>query len=362
MGRRRWTKVERRDPVGCNETPAESHVTKSVWFAASPRPCRRHGGGSGPGGRPVPSPTPGKRVRFGGARRQNGPMDLCDLHTHSTASDGTDSPAVVVRLARQVGLRAVALTDHDTLAGVEEGAREAKHLGVEFIPGCEISLDGVPGTFHMVGLAVDPADRNLADRLDFVRKGREERNAGILAKLREQGHDLTMEEVAAEAGGDVIGRPHFARVLVNRGVVKDFKEAFDRFLGKGKAAYADRDRLPLPDAIAAIHGAGGAAVLAHPYTIAHHDPAAYEAWLRETAAAGLDGVEVRYTEHSAADERHYAALAERCGLLPSGGSDYHGGNKANTDVGSGKGNLRIPYAWYEALRDRARARPRKPAR
>jgi 3',5'-nucleoside bisphosphate phosphatase len=167
-----------------------------------------------------------------------------------------------------------------------------------------------------------------------------------------------MEEVAAEAGGDVIGRPHFARVLVRRGVVKDFKEAFDRFLGKNRAAYVERDRLPLPDAIAAIHGAGGAAVLAHPYTVAFPDDRALEAWLRSTAAAGLDGLETVYTEHSAADERRYRDLAGRCGLLECGGSDYHGGNKANTDVGVGKGNLRIPYSFYEALRDRARSRDR----
>ena len=285
-------------------------------------------------------------------------MDLCDLHTHSTASDGTASPAQVVRLARQAGLRAVALTDHDTVAGVEEAAREAKFLGVEFVPGCEISLDGVPGTFHMTGIGIDPADRVLCERLDFVRRGREGRNAEMASKLRALGHAITLEEVAAEAGGDVVGRPHFARVLVKRGVVRDFKEAFDRFLGKGRPAYADRDRLPLADAIAAIHGAGGAAVLAHPYTIALPDPAAYEAWLRETTAAGLDGIETVYTEHSAADERYYRDLAGRCGLLEAGGSDYHGENKANTDVGVGKGGLRIPYAFCEALRARGRSRSR----
>ncbi|MCK6482108.1 MAG: PHP domain-containing protein [Planctomycetes bacterium] len=285
-------------------------------------------------------------------------MDTCDLHTHSTASDGTASPRQVVRLAKQVGLRALALTDHDTLAGIPDAADEARHLGVELIPGCEISLDGVPGTFHMVGLGVDPSDRLLGERLDLVRVGRETRNAGILENLAALGHRITMEEVAAEAGGDVVGRPHFARVLVKRGVVKDFREAFDRFLGKGKAAYADRKRLSMADAIEAIHGAGGAAVLAHPYTVALPDPAAFEAWLREMAALGLDGVETLYTEHSSRDVEHYRSMASRCGLLESGGSDFHGDNKANTDVGSGKGNLRIPYALWEALRERARSRGR----
>ena len=279
-------------------------------------------------------------------------MDLCDLHTHSTASDGTARPAEVIRMAKQVGLRAIALTDHDTLAGVEEAAHEAKHLGIEFIPGCEISLDGVPGTFHMTGIGVDPADRHLAEKLDFVRKGREGRNAEIAEKLNALGFPITMQEVAAEAGGDVIGRPHFARVLVKRGICGSFKEAFDRFLGKNRAAYADRDRIPTPEAIAAIHGAGGAAVLAHPYTVALNAPAEFEKWLREMRAVGLDGIETVYTEHSAADERYYRELAAKVGLLESGGSDFHGDNKANTDVGVGKGSLRIPYAFWEALRNR----------
>jgi len=289
-------------------------------------------------------------------------MDLCDLHTHSTASDGTARPAEVVRIAKRIGLRALALTDHDTLAGVEEAGTEARHLGVELIPGCEISLDGVPGTFHMTGLGVDPADRTLRERLDFVRQGREGRNGEIARKLVSLGIPVTMEEVAAEAGGDVVGRPHFARVLVKRGVVRDFREAFDRFLGKGRAAYADRDRLPLADAIAAIHGAGGAAVLAHPYTIGLGDPAEFESWLRGMAAAGLDGLETVYTEHSSADQARFRDLALRCGLLESGGSDYHGDNKAGTEVGVGKGGLRIPYAFWEALRDRARSRPGASAR
>jgi len=287
-------------------------------------------------------------------------MDLTDLHCHSTASDGTSRPVEVVRIAKGIGLRAIALTDHDTLAGIEEAAAEARALDIEFIPGCEISLDGVPGTFHMVGLGVDPANAHLRERLDFVRQGREGRNAEICEKLNRLGHRVTMEEVAAEAGGDVIGRPHFARVLVKRGVVREMKEAFDRFLGKGKAAYADRERLPLPEALAAINGAGGAAVLAHPYTVGFPDDAAWEKWLREMAAAGLDGIETVYTEHSAADEARFRGLAKRCGLLESGGSDYHGENKKNTAVGTGKGGLRVPYALWEALRHRARSRKRGP--
>ena len=283
-------------------------------------------------------------------------MDLCDLHAHSTASDGTDRPAEIVRIAKRIGLRAVALTDHDTLAGIPEAREEARHLGVELIPGCEISLDGVPGTFHMTGIGIDPGNAFLRERLDFVREGREGRNAEIAKKLQGLGYAVTVEEAAAEAGGDVVGRPHFARVLVKKGIVKDFREAFDRFLGKNRAAYAERERLPLSEAIGAIHGAGGCAVLAHPYTVALPDPVEFEKWIGAMAAAGLDGIETYYTEHSAADERRYRELARRCALLESGGSDYHGGNKANTELGVGKGGLRIPYAVYEALRDRARSR------
>ncbi len=283
-------------------------------------------------------------------------MDLTDLHCHSTASDGTVRPRQIVQIARRVGLRAIALTDHDTLDGVADAADEARHLGIEFVPGCEISLDDAPGTFHLVGLLVDPANAVLRDRLAFVREGREGRNNGIVARLNDLGIPVTMAEVAAEAGGDVVGRPHFARVLINRGVVKEFREAFERFLGKGKPAYVDRERLPMADAFAAIHGAGGVTVLAHPYTIGHADPAVYEEWLRGLAAAGLDAIETVYTEHSASDTAHYRELARRCGLLESGGSDFHGENKKNTDIGSGKGGLRVPYAFLEALRDRARTR------
>jgi len=288
--------------------------------------------------------------------------DLTDLHAHSTASDGTVRPAEVVRIAKRIGLRAIALTDHDTLDGIEEAATEARHLGIEFVPGCEISLDGAPGTFHMVGLLVDPADRDLRERLDFVRVGREARNAGMVEKLGTLGIRVTVEEVAAEAGGDVVGRPHFARVLVKRGIVRDFREAFERFLGKGRAAYVERDRLPLAEAIGAIRGAGGVAVLAHPYTIGHADPAAYDAWLGRMAAGGLDGIETVYTEHSTADEERFRALARRHGLLESGGSDFHGENKKNTDIGIGHGSLRVPYAYLEAMRARAAARPRGAAR
>jgi predicted metal-dependent phosphoesterase TrpH len=285
-------------------------------------------------------------------------MELTDLHCHSTASDGTVRPAEVVRIAKRVGLRAIALTDHDTFAGLEEAATEARHMGIELVPGCEISLDGPPGTFHMVGLLVDPADRVLNERLDFVRRGREDRNAQILEKLAGLGIRMTQAEVDAEAGGDVVGRPHFARVLVKRGVVREFKEAFDRFLGKGRPAYAERDRLGLAEALAAIHGAGGIAVVAHPFTLGFADAAATEAWFREAAAAGVDAVETLVTEHSRADSERWRALAARHGMLESGGSDFHGENKKNTDIGSGKGSLRVPYAFLEAMKARAAARPR----
>jgi predicted metal-dependent phosphoesterase TrpH len=280
----------------------------------------------------------------------------CDLHCHSTASDGTVRPREVVRIAHRTGLRAIALTDHDTLDGVADAADEARHLGIEFIPGCEISLDEAPGTFHVVGLLIDPANAVLKERLDFVRRGREERNAGIAEKLTALGIPVTVEQAAAEAGGDVVGRPHFARILVARKIVKDFREAFDRFLGKDKPAYVDRDRLPMADAMAAIHGAGGVAVLAHPYTIGLHDPAEFEKWLRGMAEQGLDAIETEYTEHSARDVAHYRALARRCGLLESGGSDFHGENKKNTEIGIGKGGLRVPYAFLQAMKDRVRSR------
>lgn len=279
----------------------------------------------------------------------------CDLHVHSTRSDGTVAPAEVVRLARDAGLAAMALTDHDTFDGVAEAVAAGVELGIRVVPGIELSLPHA-GTFHMIGLAVDPTNARIRAVAELLNGGRGPRNREIAEKLRALGVDVTVEEVEAEAGGDVVARPHFARVLVKKGVVGSLQEAFDRFLKKGAPAYAERPRVELPEAIAAIRDAGGASVLCHPFTLGFSDDDAVLAELTRLKAAGLDAVETRCGGSSKAEAARWQRLADTAGLLPSGGSDFHGDNKPGLKVGTGRGRLRVPLAWLEALESAARAR------
>jgi hypothetical protein len=281
----------------------------------------------------------------------------CDLHVHSTSSDGTVAPAEVVRRAKHAKLAAVALTDHDTFAGVDEALDAGRKLGIRVVPGIELSLPH-SGTFHMIGVGVDPSNRRLRAVADLLLDGRGPRNREIVAKLGALGIDVTIDEVEAEAGGDVVARPHFARVLVKQRVVGSLQEAFDRYLKKGAPAYADRPRVELPDAIAAIRDAGGASVLCHPFTLGFDDDTATVAELRRLAGAGLDAVEVRCGRSTGKEIARWEGLARDAGLLPSGGSDFHGDNKPDVKIGTGRGKMRIPLAWLEALEDRARVRAR----
>jgi hypothetical protein len=283
------------------------------------------------------------------------PAGRCDLHVHSTASDGTVPPREVARRAAEARLDAFALTDHDTFDGVAEAMEEGARRGVRVVPGVELSVPH-EATCHVIALGVDPAHPAIRGVADRLRHGRGARNLAIVERLREQGIDVTLEEVAREAGGDVVARPHFARVLVKRGVVRTPQEAFDIWLGKGRPAYVDRDRVGLAETCAAARAAGGVSVLCHPGTLALSDDEAYAAWLAGARAAGLDAMEVRTGTTSAPEERRWEELADRAGLLPSGGSDFHGENRPGVRVGSGRGRLRVPTAWLEALLARAAAR------
>jgi predicted metal-dependent phosphoesterase TrpH len=283
--------------------------------------------------------------------------ERCDLHVHSTCSDGTVAPAEVVRRAKSARLAAMALTDHDTFDGVAEALDAGRRFGIRVVPGIELSLPHA-GTFHMIGLAVDPACPRLRAVADLLNGGRGPRNREIVAKLAALGVEVTIEEVEAEAGGDVVARPHVARVLVKKGVVGSIQEAFDRYLKKGAPAYADRPRVELSEAIAAIREAGGASVLCHPFTLGFDDDASILAELRRLAAAGLDAVEVRCGRSTPKEIARWEGLARDAGLLPSGGSDFHGDNKPDLKIGTGRGRMRIPLEWLEAMEDRARSRPR----
>ena len=274
---------------------------------------------------------------------------MIDLHTHSTASDGKLYPAELMRHAQAVGIEVIALTDHDTLSGLEEASEEAARIGVELIPGVEISAENKPGTLHMLGYYVDSSDAELMETLSWLRGGRDDRNHIILSKLAELGCPLEWDEVAALAGGESMGRPHIATAMVNRGYVSSFNDAFDRYLGKGAAAYTDRDKMTPEIAIKCIRSAGGLPVLAHPQTLSLSDDELSDLLSRLTSM-GLAGVEVYYYSHSEEETALYTSLARRYDLIVTGGSDFHGPGMIETRLGVGRGNMKIPKSIADDLK------------
>lgn len=249
-----------------------------------------------------------------------GPRSSGDFHCHSSRSDGTLSPAALVDLAAANGVRTLALTDHDTVDGLEEArSTAARHPGMRLIPGVELSCD-VPGTeVHVLGLFVDPEDRAFREAIDHMRFSRIDRGRRITEALAALGAPVSwtrVQEIAADAS---IGRPHIARALIEAGHVADVDEAFERYLANDSPAYVPRERVEPEAAIELIQNAGGVAVFAHPPFTEHH-----EAIATRLAAAGLFGMEVYYRDYGPEQVIELAALASRLGLTPSGGSDYHG--------------------------------------
>lgn len=271
-----------------------------------------------------------------------------DLHLHSTASDGTDAPAEVVRRGAEVQLTTIALTDHDTVDGVDEAHTEAARLGLGFIPGTELSVVWPTGTMHMLVYHLTPGPGPLQDELAGLRGGRDVRNTRIVAKLAELGAPISPEAVAEEAGGGVVGRPHIAAVLVADGHAESISDAFDRYLARGRPAYVERTRLDPTAAIALARRSGAVPVLAHPHTIGV-GAADYEAAFRELAAAGLAGIECHYSEYPPELRAHLAELCDRLGLIATGGSDYHGRYKPDVAVGVGRGDLEVPDEVVERI-------------
>lgn len=282
--------------------------------------------------------------------------NVIDLHAHTLYSDGSVSPAQLVALAHSHGASALAITDHDTVAGLAEGREAAEQLGIEFINGIEISAEFSQGTMHILGYCIDAENRSLATRLDELRSARNDRNIRIAARLQSLGYDISYDEVARLAGNDVVGRPHFARLLIERGYARSMQDAFDRFLAKGAAAYLGKTRLSPAEAIELIHEAGGVAVLAHPYQLELSSFEEVEQLIRELALLGLDGIEAIYSRHSPAERDTYAQMAARNHLLVTGGSDYHGSYKPDINIVTGKGDLEVPYRLVEEIKARATAR------
>jgi len=265
---------------------------------------------------------------------------MIDLHTHSDLSDGSLSPEALAALAAESGLTAVALTDHDTMAGTDRFIAACGRLGLRGIAGVEISTDFGPGTMHVLGYFGRLPEAGFMVDLERIRDGREVRNTHILQTLAGLGMPVDAGELAALAGEGVAGRPHIAQALVARGYVKDFREAFDQWLGKGKPAYHDRYRLGPSEAVSAIVAAGGAAVLAHPFTL-RLENSALRAILDLLVEAGLAGIEVFYPEHSLPLRQLYTTLAKERGLVLTGGSDFHGTMNPAIRIGRGFGNVQV---------------------
>jgi len=292
-------------------------------------------------------------------------MNCCDLHIHSTASDGTDRPDALPRLAKAAGLDAFALTDHDTADGVPACAAAAQRVGIDFVPGIELSVDpgellstqdddGRPrrvGTTHVLGYFIRHDHPQLLAIRDAMRDARAQRNPQIIANLNRLGIDVDYNEVQAHAGDAVVGRPHIAAVMVRRGYVASVDEAFRQYIGEGRPAYARRDPLDAGDAIAAIHHAGGLACLAHPVQLKYRDVDHLKQVIRRLADAGLDGLECWHSDHTEEHRRNFQQLAAEFGLLVAGGSDYHGSRKAIA-----LNACRVPYDVYEQLQSAASKR------
>ncbi|MEX0698893.1 MAG: PHP domain-containing protein [Acidimicrobiia bacterium] len=275
---------------------------------------------------------------------------MIDLHVHSTASDGSESPGAVVRMAAAAGLTAIALTDHDTQSGIADARAEAARSGIEMIAGAELSLEWVQGAMHMVVLFLEPGLGPLQDRLAELREGRTERNNRIVERLAELGIPISEAEILDLAGGESVGRPHIAAVMVSRGYVESIFEAFDRYLAWGKPAYMARPRLSPEEAIGLALESKAVPILAHPHTLGLNTSDEVTATLKRLAGAGLVGIECYYPLYSPFEREGYAALAERFGLKPSGGSDYHGTYKPDVELGIGRGNLAVADELLDALR------------
>jgi len=280
-------------------------------------------------------------------------MSRLDLHLHTTFSDGSRTPTDVLTLAGKAQVSALAITDHDTVAGLPEAIAAGRSLGIEVIPGIELSSRWGQTELHILGYFLDWNDRELQRELTRFQDARHVRNPRIIEKLNALGIDLTYEEVRSLAGNDSVGRPHIARVLIEKGYVTSAKEAFDRYLADGAAAYVPR-ALPDPaEAIAVIRAARGIPVLAHPSWLDRSE-GIYKI-CEQLKAVGLAGIEVHYSSHRPEQTAAYLEVARRLDLLVTGGSDFHGVTKPEVEVGIGRGQLKVPEALLEPLRKAATA-------
>lgn len=275
-----------------------------------------------------------------------------DLHTHSTASDGSDTPSQLLKNAVSIGLSAVALCDHDTIAGLEEFEDAAKNMPIEAVPGVEISTMLFKKEVHIVGLFVDRKADCLKEPLALLRKNREERNDRLIERLYNAGFEITKDDVAEFAQGESVGRPHIARALVKKGYFENVQAAFAKCLKRGTPFYIPRQYLPPDESIHMIHQAGGLAFWAHPMHERRGDRSFLRKFLKEMMRWGIDGLEGCYSLFTERQQAISQLVAQELGLLLSGGSDYHGTNQPTISLGTGTGNLHVPYEFLDKIKEK----------
>jgi len=275
-------------------------------------------------------------------------MSRIDLHIHSSASDGSLRPAEVVRFAKKNGLQVIALTDHDTTSGLQEALEEGRKQGIEVIPGIELSIEMKGGTFHLLGYGIKETEELQSSLRRFI-EGREVRNKKILHKLEKLGMKIDYQELIDAVPGVVPGRPHIARLMLEKGYVNSYQEAFENYLKKGAVAYQDRFRMKDKEGIGLIIDSGGIPVLAHPFSL-KMEKEKFEDYLNTLIQYGLKGIEAYYTKHTKEQQKYYLKIAKEYRLLVTGGSDFHGDSKPRIMIGKGYGELEIPYHLYLNLK------------
>jgi len=277
---------------------------------------------------------------------------MIDLHLHTTASDGSLTPKKLVEVAVERGMEVISITDHDTIDGLEEGAKRACELGVKFVNGIELSSEWNGREVHILGYFLDPKDENLKKELKKMQKARDARNYKILEKLAQYKMYITMEELQEEAGGNIVSRAHIANLLLNKGYVYSKGEIFKRYLGIGGLAYVPKGDLTPERAVEIIRENGGIASLAHPKYISEDEVRLTEL-INDLKVAGLEAMEVYYSNFSLKEVIKYKNIARRRGLLLTGGSDYHGGNKGNIEIGDGAVPMKVYEEMEELLKNRS---------
>lgn len=277
-----------------------------------------------------------------------------DLHTHSYCSDGTFSPEGLVLLAKKQGLTAIVLTDHDTTKGLAEFLFAGKKHNIETIAGIELGSTcpyfDTP-ELHIVGLGIDPSSQSLAKQMDLMIQHRADRNLQMVKQLSEIGLCITLEDLTKNAGGEIITRAHFANVLLKKGYIRTKDEAFSKYLSPGLPGYVPKTLLSPAACISSIHLAGGISILAHPtlYKLAQDQ---LDLLCKELSLLGLDGIECFYSTYTPSQRKNMMKLAVKHKLYPSGGSDFHGENKPHILLGSGKGNLAVPYHLWADMQEK----------